>query len=63
MRFDRGIKNIPIDPVFSNWPDEIEKVSVIISSRKSMGFKDVYFFFENLRGEIFSTKKQTVSLR
>ena len=52
--FAANWKILPIDPVFSNWFNFIEKVLVINFSRNSKSFKGFYFFFEIRTVRFFS---------
>ena len=60
FRFPSEQNNLPIDPVFSNWVDFIEKVLIINCSRNSKSLKS-NFFFETRKLKVFQKKKQFFS--
>ena len=60
MEFNNQIfhynKNLPIDPVFSNWVNFIRNVSIISCGRNLKSFKAIIFVLGSSTGAIFSSK-------
>ena len=52
IKFSREIKNIPIDPVFSNWVNLIRKVFFMNCSTNSKSFESIYFFSSKFKKKI-----------